>query len=444
VLEDILRSYNGYEVSAMDVYSDIFHLGDGEIQRCSKESGDMKANPIGYWKQDSSDKGHFRILFEDTFEEVLKELQEADFSILNGFTYFGRRNVQQRASKCYALIFDLDGVTDVTLNRFLHAAVDGNDYDIYPLPNYIALSGHGIHLYYVFEEPVPLYPNIKTQLKAFKYALTDKIWNQYTSTEENKQFQTINQGFRVIGGKTKVPGVRVRAFRMNSHPFSLTDLGRFIPEKDRVDETKIWKEAKLTLQEAKKKYPEWYQSRIVEKKEKGHWICKRDLYDWWIRKIKEGAVFGHRYYCIMCLTIYAVKCGIDIEEVKRDSLDLIPFMNMIAPDHDFKELDVLSALECYDKGYYNFTIDDIVKLSGIQIEKNKRNGRKRADHIKRVNATRIFERDVLNENPYQNNGRPLKKDQVANWIRSHPEGTVSQCAKDLQISRTTVYKYWNV
>ena len=192
MLEDVLRKYGAVEVGAMDVYRDMFSLGDNLIQKDGEEAGAFKANPIGYYRKGQG-KGHYRIFFDDTFEDTLKEMQEADFAIMNGIAYFGRKNVQEHASKMYAMIFDLDGVTDETLNAYLSGAF-AKDYDIYPLPNYIILSGHGLHLYYIFEEPIPLYPNIKIQLKALKYALTDKMWNPYTSTIEKKQFQGINQG----------------------------------------------------------------------------------------------------------------------------------------------------------------------------------------------------------------------------------------------------------
>ena len=50
MLEDILVKWGGVEVSAMDVYTDIFNLGYNEIQCNGEEAGLYKANPIGYWK----------------------------------------------------------------------------------------------------------------------------------------------------------------------------------------------------------------------------------------------------------------------------------------------------------------------------------------------------------------------------------------------------------
>lgn len=442
MLEDILKKYGGIEVSAMEVYSDIFHLGENEIQRRNEEKGTYKSNPLGYWKNDKDSKGHYRILFDDTFEETLKELQEADFCIMNGLSYFGRKNVQEHASKMYAMIFDLDGVTDETLGNFLHSCF--SDFTIYPLPNYIILSGHGVHLYYVFEYPIPLYPNIKIQLKELKYSLTTKMWNRYTTKNwEKVQYQGINQGFRVIGGKTKIEGVRVRAFSLNTHPYCLEQLNQYVPEEKRIDETKLWKESKLTLAQAKKKYPEWYNKRVVRGEKQGTWTCKEDLYHWWIRKIQEGASVGHRYFCVMCLAIYGVKSGISKKQVEKDAIKLIPFLNGMSDTEPFTESDVKSALECFDERYMTFPIEDISKISGIAIEKNKRNGLNQKQHL--YLARRRKEDMKAIELPMKApEGRPDKKKIIAEWQKCHPEGKKAECNRDTKIDPKTIRKWWNV
>lgn len=442
MLEDILKKYGGVEVSAMEVYSDIFHLGENEIQRRNEEKGTYKSNPLGYWKNDKDSKGHYRILFDDTFEETLKELQEADFCIMNGLSYFGRKNVQEHASKMYAMIFDLDGVTDETLGNFLHSCF--SDFTIYPLPNYIILSGHGVHLYYVFEYPIPLYPNIKIQLKELKYSLTTKMWNRYTTKHwEKVQYQGINQGFRVIGGKTKIEGVRVRAFSLNTHPYCLEQLNQYVPKDKRIDETKLWKESKLTLAQAKKKYPEWYNKRVVRGEKKGTWTCKEDLYHWWIRKIQEGASVGHRYFCVMCLAIYGVKSGISKKQVEKDAIELIPFLNGMSDTEPFTESDVKSALECFDERYMTFPIEDISKISGIAIEKNKRNGLKQKQHL--YLARRRKEDMKAIELPMKApEGRPDKQSIIKEWQNCHPEGTKAECNRDTKIDPKTIRKWWDV
>lgn len=440
MFEDVLHDWDGEEVSALDVYSDIFHLGEGLIQRANSESHNLKSNPLAYWKNHDEKKGHYRVMFDDTFPETLEELQRADFCIMNGISYFGRKNLQSNANKMYALIFDLDGVTDSTLNNFMSGAVKAK---VYPVPNYVILSGHGVHLYYLFDDPVPLYPYLKIQIKNLKYALITKMWNGYTSKDKKIQYQGINQGFRVIGGKTKIEGVRVRAFKVNSHPFMLSQLCDYVPSEYRIDEKKLYRESKLTLDQAKEKYPEWYEKRIVRgEKSKGHWTCKRDLYDWWKRQIETGATLHHRYFSVMCLAIYAVKSGISEEELKRDAKELIPLLNEIAPDEPFTAKDVKSALECYDERYCTFPIEDISKLSGIRIERNKRNYQKQADHLEEARAIRDIRCRRRGEAWDAHNGRKSKKSLIDEWRMNHPEGIKADCIRDTGCDRKTVSKYW--
>lgn len=456
MLEDVLIEWGAHEVVSMEVYTDMFRLGEGYIQRSDEPAGEFKANPLVYYKNDGAESGHYRILFEDTFEETLKEAQGADFSLLNGITYFGRRNVQEHASKMFAMIFDLDGVTDKTLNAFLSGAIVGN---AYPVPNYIALSGHGIHLYYLFEEPVPLYPYTKIQLKDLKYALTDKIWNRYTSTEEKVQHQGINQGFRALGAKTKEGAAMpmVRPFRLNTHPFSLSQLCDYVPEEHRIDESKLWRETQYTLAQAKKKFPEWYEKVVVNgDKTPKYWDIAGKvngdnpyaLYDWWKRQILAGASYGHRYFAIMALAIYGAKNDKSYAEVREDAFNLVPFLNSINPDEPFTEEDCEVALECYDARYKTFPIKDIEKISGIPIKRNKRNGRKQILHLKLARSNRdILCQERGKDNWREGAGRPkgsgTAQEKVAAYRMEHPEATKAECNRATGLDPKTIRKWWD-
>lgn len=425
----------------MDLYADVFHLGEGLIQCEGEPPGEFKANPVILGGD--GDRVHRKILFEDTFEEVLAEFQDMDWAFVSGCTYFGRVNSSERASKMFAMIFDIDGVTSSTLNNFLSGALR---VDAYPVPQHVVLSGHGVHLYYVLEDPVSLYPNVKTQLKDLKYALTDKLWNGYTSTDEHVQHQGINQGFRVPGGRTKVPGVTARAFRLNSHPADIAELNSFVPEGYRADVGDLWREAKWTLAEAKERFPEWY-ARVVEGgAEPGQWVVKEDLYRWWIRQIEDGASYGHRYFCIMVLAILAAKCGIyDRERVKADAMALVPFLDGLKPEEPFTEADVDSALECLDSRYVKFPRDDCSRLSGIEIRANKRNGQKQSDHLEEARAIRDIRQRRKGGNWWDGGGRPkgsgTKRDMIRAYALDHPEANHSEIARALGVSRPTVIKW---
>ncbi len=454
MLEDVIRKWGGHEVAAIDLYRDMFRFGEDYIQKENEPKGSYKGNPIAYLRNEGAEHGHYRVMFEDQFEQLLPELQAADFCIINGISYFGRKNVQEHASKMFAMIFDLDGVTDTTLNNFLNGAYK---VDAYPVPNYIALSGHGVHLYYLFEEPIPLFPNLKIQLKELKYALTDRIWNPYTSTNKSRQKQGINQGFRVIGGHTKkdAPEQRVRAFQVNTHPFNLEQLSKYAPDALKVDESKLFRETKMSLDEARKKYPEWYERVVIgkDKKSKTRWKIEEKvhgdnphaLYDWWKDQITRGAAYTHRYFCIMCLAIYGAKCGVPEDQVREDAYALIPFMNEINPAAPFTASDVESALECYDQRYCTFPIKDIEMISAIPIKRNRRNGQKQADHLEEARAIRDLRMKRQGRKWTQNNGRPRgsgsKEDVVREYLSAHPEATVTEAAAALGVSRPTIYKY---
>jgi hypothetical protein len=148
----------------------------------------------------------------------------------------------------------------------------------------------------------------------------------------------------------------------------------------------------------------------------------------------------------MCLAIYGIKCGKSFEDVQADALSLMPFLNSIKPDEPFTEQDIRSALECYDLKYCTFPIDDIVKISGIPIEKNKRNGRKQSEHIKLMN----FVRDEINQNKTwrDGNGRPKGSSEqrkiVEKWQSSHPGGKKADCIRETGLSKPTVYRWWSV
>ena len=448
-LEAEIKEWGGQEVTPLEVYADVFKFGEGYIQK-NKDDKRQVANPLGYYRQDGQKHGHYRIMFEDDFPKLLKELQESDFALLNGVTYWGRKNTQQQASKLFALIFDYDGVTKATLGNFMSGAYRAK---VYPVPNYVILSGNNCHLYYILEEPVSLFPQTKVQLKELKYALTYRMWNPYTSTEEVPQFQGINQPFRVIGGKTKVEGVRLRAFQLNKHPYSVMELYKYVPEEAREEQINLFKDSKYTLEEAKKKFPKWYEKVIVNKDRtptkwdiagKVHGDNPYALYDWWKKKIYTGATYRHRYFAVMALVIYGVKCNVPEEIIRRDTEELKPFLTSIKSDDPFTDDDIMSALDCLDDRYATFPIKDIEKLSCIPIKRNKRNGRKQIIHMATMRAIQSV---IAPHGEWRNkDGRPkgsgTKKNIVEQWQAVHPDGRKADCIRETGLSKPTVYRWW--
>lgn len=449
--DKVLERAGLIEVSAIEMYTDIFRLGEGWIQQCNEEPGLRKTNPIAVVAKEGYNRKI--IMFEDQFNDWLEKFKEYDRAFMSGLTYWGKSNVNNLQSKMYALIFDLDGVNDRRLSRFL----DGAFSECYPLPNYIVLSGNGVHLYYVFEEPLNLYPNIKQPLKELKYELTNLLWNQHTSNIKRPQYQGINQAYRIPGTKTKIEGVCVRAFRLSDHPISLGYLNSFVPEEKRVDADAMRTANRVSLDEAKKLWPEWYIRRVLNEEPRKTWKTDRHVYDWWKTKIYEYAEYGHRYFCVMALAIYAVKCGIGEAELREDAYTFVEMLNSIKPDDPFTETDMEAALECYDPCYATFPRSDIERLTGIPIPENKRNGQSQWTHLQadeweidgetvpnpcKANRERALEKA---RNEGRITGRPkgsgTEQKRVLDYYRDNPGTTVKQAATALKVSESTVQKW---
>ena len=160
--------------------------------------------------------------------------------------------------------------------------------------------------------------------------------------------QGILQGFRVVGTSSKLgKDYPVVAYRYGG-AVALEKLLDYIPdsngEQQRIQA--LMRKSRLSLAEAKEKYPDWYDRRVVKKERRGRWTVKRDLYDWWLHRIADEIKVGHRFYGIMTLAIYAKKCNIDEAELRRDAFDLLkPYDDMSEEDiNRFTKDDIVCAL----------------------------------------------------------------------------------------------------
>ena len=95
----------------------------------------------------------------------------------------------------------------------------------------------------------------------------------------------------------------------------------FIPDSNGEQQRRegLMRKSRLSLAEAKEKYPDWYERRIVKKERRGRWTVKRDLYDWGRHRIGGEIRVGHRVYGIMTLAIYAKKCGVSEGGLRWDA-----------------------------------------------------------------------------------------------------------------------------
>lgn len=383
--------------------------------------------------------------------QVLEDLQASDnFCFLSPISYIGKSRESKNARMLYALCIEVDNLVfknDKTYPEGLINLVQQFDSGVLPRPTYLVLSGNGVHLYYFLEEPIALFNSARLSLSKFKYDLTTHIWNKYvttTHTQDTIQYESLFQPFRLVGGVTK-SGARTVAYKLGERvSIEYLNSGNWVFPENRIDlGYQPPKRQRLTLERAEKLYPEWYQERIVEgnPSKNGSWVCNRAVYDWWKQKI-EFAQVGHRYYCLMCLSIYAIKCDIDREELEKDCFSFLDKFDALTDEESnhFTERDVISAIQTFeDKDLVRYPIKAIVYRSGIPIEKNKRNYRKQSVHLKHA---RLSLEDKNEEYGVTLQGRPDKQKIVQDWRQSHPAGRKADCVRDTGLDKKTVYKWW--
>lgn len=421
------------EVPPLDFYREIFPIGS--FERAGHQE-DEKAN--GVLRDLSGERPKTYIVTDEL--QAIEKLQGCPMAVMSCVSYCGNTNKAVNARWLYAMIIDIDYLTKMTYIRALLNEIEG---EIIPKPTFLVNSGNGVHLYYVFEKPVPMYRQLQVSVRELKYQLIDRVWNRYTSAKgerEDKQRQGIMQGFRIVGSQSKLGAAcPVRAFRTGGK-VTMEYLNGFVEKEYRVESFAY--KSELSLAAAKKKYPEWYDRRIVRGEKRGSWTVKRDLYDWWLRKISDSATVGHRYYCMMCLAIYAKKCGISYEELEKDAYSLLEPFNAMGDrnTNPFTKIDIEDALGLYREPYETYPRQEVERVSGISIPPNKRNGRKQELHLERARAVQAI--DYPNGEWRNKDGRPSAAQTVREWRKEHPEGKKADCRRDTKLDPKTIRKWW--
>ena len=454
------------EVSASDFYRDIFPVGSFE-QKGVYEDGKYNGILLRFPFKGENELGKpKRYTVTDDLELLTKAGDNFDtFSLISPISYCGKSRKFENARFMHALAIDLDGVNSVKrvenlfwqFNAHRSGQVDkrAGMYVGLTEPTYLVSSGTGIHIYWVFKKPIPMFKNVVDELAKLKERLTWQAWTQGSSAlSKNIQYEPLNQGFRCVGTRTKTKRL-VRAFKWRrGRKVTIADLNACVPERCRalVDEKTFGydsskSESKMSLEKAKEAYPDWYQKRIVEKQPKGSWTCHPGLYGWWFRRLQEGdeVTEGHRYWCIHFLAVYAKKCDIEFEELEQDAYSLIDSFNELttSSENQFTREDVAAALNGYKEQYRRYSIRSIEYRTGFKIERNKRNGRSQEQHVKIMTAIRDV---VYPDGEWRNkNGRPkgsgTKKELIIAYKKEHPKATQRDIAKALNVSPTTVNKW---
>lgn len=454
ILKHELLLERGFEeVTPMEFYRDLFPEGSlqkkGEL-RCGR--GNVIVSQI----REETDKEKSRQWVATDDLKVIEKAIGDKFGLIGPLSYFGKKNYKGNAHELFAIAVDLDYVYEQQLKNLLKQF----DRGVQLAPTYLVSSGRGLHLYFFLQEPVPLYRNLEKMLSSLKQALTERLWNDTSSLKGDKKDidkAGIYQNFRSVGSQSKIgEGFPVRAYRLSGKRYTLEGIRDSIPyckipveQVHQAPEHQI-RERGVSLEEAKKLWPDWYEERIVKGRPSGKkWLIKRDLYEWWKRMIVSDVRSGGRYYSIYALVCYGRKCSIPTDEIKKDAWEFYELLESRTDDelNHFTKSDMKAALKQLQEPLaYKCTREFIADNCKVVIPKGNRNYQKQVWHLEdmRTKKQNMKRRGQKFKNP---EGRPkgsgTAQSKVQQFRTEYPKATKAECIRATGLSKPTVYKWWN-
>lgn len=390
-------------------------------------------------------------------------------------SWYGRNNKAANARFLHAFAVDLDGMTPGKLGSVLKQMRNGHDSRLdkhasMPQASYIVMSGRGLHLYYLLDRPVPLIPAVVPFLQQLKRRLTDVVWTDYTSEDgnEGRQYQGIYQGFRMPGTTTRLNGHGIDAKDVSKYEalaFMYAPEGAIGPQRVTLDYLVDYcgirgkeipgelyriletKGGRTPIAEAKAKWPDWYERRVVRGEEKEGYDTNRGAYDSWLARVDDEAVVHGRYFAVLALVAYAMKCNVPLKELERDAYGLVPKLDGLSdePGNRFTDYDVACALSAYGSNDLRFWKNEYMcRRAKVVPHANKRNGQKQKEHLEEARAIRNIRQHRKGTNWWDGgnrNGAPTKRDEIRAYAAEHPEASQRAIAKALGVSPTTVNKW---
>ena len=390
-------------------------------------------------------------------------LTSKNFCLCSPLSYAGRHRTKEAARFCYAICIEVDKLKVSKTGE--QTGMENLAYQIYngflPVPSYVVWSGNGLHLYFVLDVPIAMYRTNATALNHIHRLLTKLLWNSYITDlykEQDIQYESIYQGFRVPGTRTK-KGLATntdelaQAFRYGlGESVSLEYLVSFLNQKQ-VQEA--WKDLEskskgYNLREMCVAYGEDWVTRHFDMATgqplqhpiRKKWYVKRAFYDSFRAKVINETQEGHRYKSLKMLIAAGDKCGIPWDELEADIEAVGRILMGKKADNPFNLTDIMDALSVRnDPKLITYTSDYMTASAGVTpYEHARRNGRKQALHLRGARA--IQEINDPEGKWREGSGRKPKRDEVRHWREAHPAGTKADCIKDTGLSKPTVYKWW--
>ena len=340
----------------------------------------------------------------------------------------------QTVDEVYAMVIDVDNITAWGLNQVIQNQLGVT----IPLPTYIVNSGGGVHFYYVFDAPIPHFKVNRPLLKK----LYNRLWFVCDRNISCRVDKTgLIQPFRMPGSRTKLDQT-ARAFSVND---------KWSPEK-LLRRLGIEDEGEFSYWDPNG-YKEKKKSRTFkESSETGgnaHPAFYRYCYDRILSKTREG----HRYMSMYALAVVANKARIPEEVLREDMTFLWEKFNATGAPMKRKELE--KAMKGYTVRRKKVRSETLEEWFGWEFPRNSAKRRKNPlnrDDGTALKAARAVQNIIDPDGNWRNkNGRPVgavdkkprktKQDLILNYAAENPDASVTEIARALGVSRSTVYKW---
>ena len=350
--------------------------------------------------------------------------------LLSGCSYFNNWVSKKSTRDIYAFVVDFDNAYSGILQNALRNDWRNDNGVQYAKPTYIVNSGTGLHLYFVFDRPVPCY---HVQIPALDTLYRRLARQQILRHYAGDQVQWFGQGFRMAGGMGK-NGWENTVFRYGEK-WDIDQMAAFYGMK----ETHFIREPIEPGEPVPRKKKQDHPSSGKQNKKKG-FRTNRAFYDYTLVNCRQKTKEGNRYMSMCALTVIAYKCGVPLDEVERDLFDLLPVYNQ---DCIRKVLntEVYSALKMYNERAMQTQRDSLERWIGWEYKPIKRNGRNREMHLRLARASKAVLKEFGGlKNP---EGRPSSKHIVRDYQAAYPAASKADCHRATGLDPKTIRKWWN-
>lgn len=416
----------GEWVDAETLYEDIY----GDLEQVV---------PVVFIDEDEDTKHMVKM----SVDEAIDQAVDRNDILLGGSTYFKNFVSKATAKDVHALIIDMDNVWAGVLQSALQNDWNEDDKEL-PKPTYIVNSGTGLHLYFLFDEPIPHYVCNSEKIDQLYRRLavqqtTSRIYLQ-------KQVQWFGQDFRMAGSLNKY-NWRNEVFRVGEK----WDIDRLAQAVGMEDTHFVRYGEPRTRQLVKCE-------RTKNRTKRKGWRCNQGFYDYTLERCRNETKEGNRYMSFCALTVIAWKCNVPISKVEQDLKGLIPKYNKGAK-RQITEKEIEHALRMYNEKAMltqRERLQDWIgweykpqtnRHYGKQVFKRKKSQEARDKGLKNTNleVRGWAVRDAMYPDGEWRNkdGAPSKQEEVRAWRQLHPDGKPKDCMADTGISKNTVYRWWN-